>query len=153
MRLDFGFKAVHVDSAVASSTISIMVRVLLLDMVCGLLVLPLWPDTFFQLYEASHICGKPFRLPRACRVRLEAAVALVGCQLLYAYHGLGFTYQRNLQYVHKIMSVLSIQLNSHSKLYKTFCEKVGNLVKLPKWSRHIVATFCYKTELKLSPEF
>lgn len=100
MSLDFGFEAVHVDSTVVS--ISVLVLVFPLDMVCGLLMLPLWLDAFFQLYKASHIWGEMFRLSGACRRRSEAAVALVGRHLLDAYHGLGFTDQRNLRYIHVI---------------------------------------------------
>lgn len=100
MSLDIGFEAVHVDSAV----VLILVLVFPLDVVCGLLTLPLWPDPFFQLYEASHIWGETVRLPGPRWRRLEAAVALIGRHPLKAYHGLGFTDQRNLRYVRVICS-------------------------------------------------
>lgn len=103
MSLDVGFKAAQVNSAVIK--ISIIVLIFPLDLVRGLFMLPLWPGTFFQLFEASHIWGEMLRLSGAPQMRLEAAVALVRCSLLDAYHGFGFTYQRNLQYIHRILMI------------------------------------------------
>lgn len=100
MSLDVGFETVHVNRAVTS----ISGVVFPLDMVCGLLMLPLWPDPFFQLYEASHISGETVRLPGPRWRILEAAVALVGRHPLNAYHRLGFTDQWNLRYIEVICS-------------------------------------------------